>query len=437
MLRFGRSIRARTFKTCCRAASVTPDQGNRSIYTRPGFGFPSIQLGKEADKYYPKFPTVSVRFQSTATNCAQEYESAPESLFEIRRRSGVRNIAIIAHVDHGKTTLVDRLLQACSTDTKVEERLLDSGDLEKERGITITSKVTRCDHRGTVVNIVDTPGHADFCGEVDRILSLVDGVCLVVDAAEGPMAQTKYVLSRALSLGLEPMVLLNKVDRADGWIRIETGETESQLLDLFDTLGASEDQMEYLTLYASARDGWVTEDIEIASNIVHNGRDSLNEDVGMESLLDKIVEIIPEPSVHSYGGVVGDENSISGEAFADDIFSLAVVSVGYDSYLGRTCTGRINSGSISIGDEVTFLKRAASENEDDCNHPTVSTLSGLFVNRGISREPLGHSAHGGDIVMLSGVPSSIAVGDTLTKVSNPVPTPGKSFFRNNALFNFS
>jgi GTP-binding protein len=193
----------------------------------------------------------------------------------------------------GKTTLVDQLLKASSTDSKeqTEDRLMDCGELERERGITITSKVTRCDYRDTIVNIVDTPGHADFCGEVDRILSLVDGVCLVVDAAEGPMAQTKYVLSRALNLGLRPMVVLNKVDRADGWSRIESGETESELLDLFDTLGADENQLDYLTLYASARDGWVTDDYDVAESIAHGKIDNQsNEEIGMKSLLDRILD---------------------------------------------------------------------------------------------------------------------------------------------------
>jgi GTP-binding protein len=238
------------------------------------------------------------------------------------------------------------------------------------------------------------------------------------------MAQTKYVLSRALSLGLKPMVILNKVDRADGWGRIETGETESQLLDLFDVLGATEDQMEYLTLYASARDGWVTEDTDVASAIVHEGRDSLKEDVGMDVLLDYILELIPEPRVDSYDEVLGDGNSLPGEEFAKDKFSLAAVTVGFDPYLGRLCTGRINSGAISIGDELTFLKRVASDKDDAHNTPPESsTLAGIFVNRGISRTPLGAVAYGGDIVTLAGVPDSIAVGDTLTKTSDPVSRP--------------
>ena len=275
-------------------------------------------------------PIGQLAFKSTiATSIDEDVGSKPLRL----RRSGVRNVAIIAHVDHGKTTLVDQLLKASSDGTtrETEDRLLDCGELERERGITITSKVTRCDYRDTVVNIVDTPGHADFCGEVDRILSLVDGVCLVVDAAEGPMAQTKYVLSRALNLGLRPMVILNKVDRPDGWSRIESGETESELLDLFDTLGADENQMEYLTLYASARDGWVTSDVSVAESIARSGKDALKESVGMRILLDRILETIPEPIVQCYdASCFVEDASFPGEKFENDAFSLAAVTVGYD-----------------------------------------------------------------------------------------------------------
>lgn len=331
-----------------------------------------------------------VKFKSTAAAAAvgENDKAATEEQEPIfRRRSGVRNVAIIAHVDHGKTTLVDQLLKASSDGSgkHTEDRLLDCGELERERGITITSKVTRCDYRDTVVNIVDSPGHADFSGEVNRILSLVDGVCLVVDAAEGPMAQTKYVLSQALSLGLRPMVILNKVDRPDGWNRIESGETESELLDLFDALGASDKQMDYLTLYASARDGWVTDDIEVAESIAQSGKDSINGTVGMESLLDRILETIPEPRVQCfrYNQGDGDDVAVPGEAFSNDIFSLAAVTVGYDPFLGRTCTGRINSGSISLGDNLTFVRRDDDdvEREDGIAHHGSSTLGGIFVNR--------------------------------------------------------
>ncbi|OEU23112.1 P-loop containing nucleoside triphosphate hydrolase protein [Fragilariopsis cylindrus CCMP1102] len=336
-----------------------------------------------------------------------------------RNRSGVRNVAIIAHVDHGKTTLVDQLLRsAAKTTTKTAkshndgsnngeddttERLLDSGDLEKERGITITSKVTRIDDSSTIINLVDTPGHADFCGEVDRILSLVDGVCLVVDAGEGPMAQTKYVLSRALQARLPIVVVLNKVDRRISYDRVIEGDTEISLEELMEQLGASEEQIRFsldkAMFYASARDGWVTQDLDTLRAIVD-------------------------------------------EDFVNDKFSLAAVNVGYDSYLGRTCTGRIASGHVTVNDSVTVLKRlAASDNDGNENtattaNPTVTpptTLKGLFVNKGISRVPLeSQIAYAGDIVTLAGVPDSIRVGDTITgmndggkerQVSKPIDTP--------------
>lgn len=372
-----------------------------------------------------------MRYKSTAAADVPMDDEIESPTSFAARRAGVRNVAIIAHVDHGKTTLVDKLLRASSDGSSADEagdRLLDCGELERERGITITSKVTRCDYRETVINIVDTPGHADFCGEVDRILSLVDGVCLVVDAAEGPMAQTKYVLSRALSLGLRPMVILNKVDRPDGWSRIETGETESEILDLFDTLGADENQMEYLTLYASARDGWVTSNVTIAETIVRSGKDALEGSVGMQVLLDRILDTIPEPTVQCEEAELSTEHTaFPGERFKNDPFALAAVTVGYDSYLGRTCTGRINSGFVKLNDEVTFIRRSVegdSLRDGKVTDPGVSTLGGIFINRGISRTPLKEGvAYAGDVITLAGVPDSIAVGDTLTTVANPVRKP--------------
>mmetsp|Transcript_14331 Transcript_14331/g.16273 ORF Transcript_14331/g.16273 Transcript_14331/m.16273 type:complete len:850 (+) Transcript_14331:115-2664(+) len=399
----------------------------------------------------------------------------------LRSRSGVRNVAIIAHVDHGKTTLVDQLLRSAANtttnkttaninsgenDDSKTERLLDCGDLEKERGITITSKVTRIDEyyptsttttnsssssssdKSTTINLVDTPGHADFCGEVDRILSLVDGVCLVVDAGEGPMAQTKYVLSRALQARLPIVVVLNKVDRRISFDRVVEGDTEISLEELMEQLGASEEQIRFsldqAMFYASARDGWITQDLDILRDIVegtdnNDGDKNNNDNVGMTVLLDKLLELIPEPSVRVYnknttsindgaGAGAGDDpsssTSMQGEKFVNDKFSLAAVTVGYDSYLGRTCTGRITSGHVTANDNVTVLRRRNIDDDDDNNKntPTITspptTLKGLFFNKGISRVPLeSEIAYAGDIITLAGVPDSIRVGDTITGVN--------------------
>jgi GTP-binding protein len=223
---------------------------------------------------------------------------------------------------------------------------------------------------------------------------------------------------------------LDKADRADGLSRIESGETESELLDLFDALGATDEQMEYMTLYASARNGWVTDDQNAAFDIANGSNGASGEHTGMNILLDHILESIPEPSVTSFEEDTKHGTASPGEAFSGDKFSLAAVTVGSDSYLGRTCTGRITSGSISLGDEVLVLKAAnetaAKENNSKEPHAT-STVSGIFVNRGISRTPLDPPvAYAGDIITLAGVPHSMAVGDTLTKVSNPVEVPLKA-----------
>ena len=351
--------------------------------------------------------------QTTSDDVTQLHSST------LARRSGVRNVAIVAHVDHGKTTLVDELLKATTGEKSGGDRLLDSGALEIERGITIKSKVTRMDFDNYIVNVVDTPGHADFAGEVDRILGMVDGVCLVVDASEGPMAQTKYVLSRALNLGLQPIVVLNKADRVDAAARMESGETESQLLDLFDKLGASDDQMDYVTLYASAREGWITKDMQEALTLGKTGKTS--DDHGMKTLLRAILDYIPEPSVYSYESQVESGASHDGTAYEQDRFSMAATSVGRDQYLGRTCTGRIYSGSVRIGDMLTILRRDPT---DTSTFPTQA-VTGLFVNRGISRTELDESfvAAAGDIVTIAGVPEAMAVGDTVTTAKNPVPRP--------------
>uniref|UniRef100_A0A7S1BW46 Tr-type G domain-containing protein n=1 Tax=Corethron hystrix TaxID=216773 RepID=A0A7S1BW46_9STRA len=347
-------------------------------------------------------------------------ESSPALAFALSPRSDVRNVAIVAHVDHGKTTLVDRLLQAASSDQEIEvsapsaERLMDTGELEVERGITITSKVTRVDFRRrggsrtTTVNIIDTPGHADFAGEVDRILSSVDGIVLVVDTAEGPMAQTKYVLGRSLKMGLRPIVVLNKCDRTECLRRLENGDAELEVMALFENLGATEEeQTDYPTVYVSARGGWATEDLDAALGVATGEREP-DENMEMELLLGTILDHLPPPSVRSYHDV---------EDGCPQPFSMTATTVGYDPYLGRTVTGRIHSGSVSENDAISLLRRGTSS--DDPSLAASSNVSGIFVNRGVSRTPLDPPyAEAGDIVTLAGVPHAVAVGDTLTSTSN-------------------
>ncbi len=388
-------------------------------------------------------------FSSAATEIELDDNSATS--YTIKRRQGVRNVAIVAHVDHGKTTLVDELLKvaaassthhASSTnaasgsdnnsadDAEVDlNRLMDSGDLEKERGITITSKVTRLDYttndgdKNYIINVVDTPGHADFAGEVDRILGTVDGVVLVVDAGEGPKSQTKYVLSCALKLGLKPIVVLNKADREESLGRLEGGETELELMDLFEALGADDDQMEYRTLYGSARGGWITEDVDVALKIANDGKvDKDGASSNMSGLLNAILEDIPEPSLHWYGESSDEKTNPSD--FADQPFSMTATTVGMDPYLGRTCTGRIYSGQIKIGEAVTLLKRQDGSDGEVANSGSgpSSSVTGLFINRGVSRASLEPAvASAGDIVTLAGIPESMKVGDTLTSTDNQVP----------------
>jgi len=348
--------------------------------------------------------------------------SNDDSFTSTEYQNNIRNVAIVAHVDHGKTTLVDELLRLTgstsdspNTDSSSNEPLvMDSGELEMERGITITSKVTRLAYSEEMtINVVDTPGHADFAGEVDRILSMVSGVCLLIDAAEGCMAQTKYVLSRALSLGLKPICVLNKLDRSGAMQRIESGEVESELLDLFDDLGATEEQMDYVTVYASGKGGWATLDEEIAGKLA-TGDLQKDESTTMHVLFNSILEHIPPPRINEF-----NENV--------DSFSMAATNVGYDSYLGRTCTGRIYSGAIKANDSVLVIPRTDTNSEKGekkslTDNNNTSVASGIFVNRGVSRTPLTSGiASAGDIVTIAGVPEHMQVGDTLTSASNPIP----------------
>ncbi|TDI67236.1 MAG: translational GTPase TypA [Alphaproteobacteria bacterium] len=285
----------------------------------------------------------------------------------------LRNIAIIAHVDHGKTTLVDCLLRDSGTfraGQKVAAQALDSGDIERERGITILAKCTSVAWRGLRINIVDTPGHADFGGEVERVLSMVDGVLLLVDAAEGPMPQTKFVLGKALALGLAPIVVINKTDRADA----RPFEVQDETFDLMAALGADERQLDFPTLFASAKEGWAAVDPGAP-------RDS------MAPLLDLILDHVQPPDVNP-----------------DGPFRVLVTTLEYDSYLGRVLTGRINDGSCRINTPIRAIDRDGRTIED-------GRVVRLLAFRGLERTPI-EEAHAGDIVAIAGL-SKATVADTL------------------------
>jgi GTP-binding protein len=247
---------------------------------------------------------------------------------------------------------------------------------------------------------------------------MVDGVCLVVDAAEGPMTQTKYVLSRAIAMNLQPVFVLNKCDRPDALQKLDSGETETALADLLESLGATEDMKKCSTLYASARSGWIVEEDPFQAMEVASGQVDSKE-FGMEALLDVFVRDIPEPAVEFYGSSDNTvEVSQPGDFFAEDKFSLAAITVGFDQYLGRTCTGRITSGSIQTDDVVQMLPRDGSTTTSE---PTA--ISGVFVYAGIERRPYEERAYAGDCVTLTGVPEKLAVGDTLTSAANPIMMP--------------
>jgi len=297
----------------------------------------------------------------------------------------LRNIAIIAHVDHGKTTLVDELLKQSGAFRENEatvERALDSNDLERERGITILAKATSVVWNNIRFNIVDTPGHADFGGEVERILSMVDGVVLLVDAAEGPMPQTKFVTSKALSLGLKPIVVLNKVDKQDA----EPDRALDEVFDLFANLGANDEQLDFPILYASGRSGWADESLE-----------------GPRKNLDSLFKLI---STH-----VAQPSQISKR---DEPFKMLATTLGGDSFLGRVLTGRIESGTLKTGQNL----KAISINNELIENFRVNKI---LAFRGLKQQAI-DSAEAGDIVSLAGM-SKATVADTIAdqSVEDPIP----------------
>src|SRR5665213_1960460 len=279
----------------------------------------------------------------------------------------LRNIAIIAHVDHGKTTLVDRLLQqsgAFRENQRVAERVMDSNDLERERGITIMAKATSIAWKDTRINIVDTPGHADFGGEVERILSMVDGAIVLVDASEGPMPQTKFVVSKALKIGLRPIVAINKVDKPDARVR----EVVNEVFDLFAALDATDEQLDFPILYGSAKQGWMATKLDGSH------------DDGMQPLFDLILSHVKPPVVEA------------------GPFRLLGTILEANPYLGRLVTGRITSGSAKPNQNVKVL-------DHDRKLIETGRITKLLAFRGIERVPV-DEADAGDIVAIAGLPEA-------------------------------
>jgi len=298
------------------------------------------------------------------------------------KRTDLRNIAIIAHVDHGKTTLVDALLRQSGTfraNERVQERVMDNTDLERERGITIMAKNTAVTHNGVKINIVDTPGHADFGGEVERTLKMVDGVLLLVDASEGPLPQTRFVLKKALELGLPPILVINKIDRPDARI----SEVVDEVYDLFIDLDATDAQLEFPIVYTVARDGIAKMTVE------EEGKD-------LQPLFDLIVKTIPAAE--------GDETAP---------LQLLVMNIDYNDYVGRLAIGRVFSGTAKVSEAIGVVTHDGA---------VVKTkITSLYEFRGLKRADT-EQATVGDIVALAGI-EGVNIGDTITDPDNPKPLP--------------
>ena len=302
----------------------------------------------------------------------------------------LRNIAIIAHVDHGKTTLVDQLLRQSGTfaaHQQMTERVMDSNDLEKERGITILAKNTAVDYEGTHINIVDTPGHADFGGEVERVLGMVDGVLLLVDAVEGPMPQTRFVTKKALALGLRPIVVVNKVDR-DG---ADAENAVNLTFDLFDKLGATDEQMDFPVIYASALNGWAVSDMNAPR-------------VDMKSLFEIVLKHVPAPSII--------ENAP---------LQLQISALDYSSYVGRIGVGRIKQGIIKTGQQVLVGFGTEEEMREHERTPIKAKVGQVFGYQGLNKIEL-DEGQAGDIVQITGI-EDLVLGATITDLEQPQILP--------------
>jgi GTP-binding protein len=309
-------------------------------------------------------------------------------------RPDLRNVAIVAHVDHGKTTLVDALLRQTGTfrdNQAVVDRVLDSGDLEREKGITILAKQTTIEHSGIHLNIVDTPGHADFGGEVERSLLMVDAVLLLVDAAEGPLPQTRYVLSKAMARHLPVIVCINKIDRSDA----RPGEVLDAVYELFIDLGATDAQIDFPVVYTNAKLGTATRDLAVAGT-------------NLRPLLDLLVEVTPPPSY-----------------VPDMPLQLLVTNLAANDYVGRMAVGRIWSGTVRPGQRVTIMREEPEGPDGSVEPGRTVTLSGtvtsLTTARGIERVDMAEAGPG-DIVALAGIPE-VTIGDTITDPADPRPLP--------------
>jgi len=299
-----------------------------------------------------------------------------------QERQNIRNIAIIAHVDHGKTTLVDAMLRQSGTfrdNEQVRDRIMDSMDLERERGITIMAKNTSVHYRDVKINILDTPGHADFGGEVERVLKMVDGVMLLVDAAEGCLPQTRFVLRKALEARLPAIAVVNKIDRQDA----RPEEVVNEIYELFLDLDATDEQIEFPILYSVSRDGMAKLQLT-------------DESTNLKPLFDQIVKTIPTP-----------------KQIRDDSLQLLVANLDYSEYVGRLAIGRIYSGEIALGDQVSVAKPDGSFQK--------VRVSQLYAFEGLKREPVQRAGFG-EIVALAGV-DNVEIGDTITSVDNPQPLP--------------
>jgi GTP-binding protein len=298
------------------------------------------------------------------------------------RRYDLRNIAIIAHVDHGKTTLLDGMMKQAGifrSNEKVQDRIMDNTDLERERGITIMAKNTAVNYNGVKINIVDTPGHSDFGGEVERTLKMVDGVLLLVDASEGPLPQTRFVLKKALELKLPPILVINKIDRSDARIQAVLNE----VYDLFIDLDATEEQLEFPVIYTNAKQG-------VAKLTIEDDSDNL------KPLFEMITKAIPPPADESGG-----------------ILQLLVTNIDYDDYIGRLAIGRIFSGTVKVGDYVSMIK------ED--GEVSKTKVSSLFTFQGLERIET-KEVSAGEIIALAGI-EGINIGDTITDTETPRALP--------------